>query len=218
ENGESFIEKVKEKDVNHFECPELNPLDLRVPAETEKVNVIKAIDGQLITEKEIVDMDAVDGYITTSTENDILKIVVQNRYNESKPSVAFIKGFGLKRGAIASTVAHDSHNIIAVGTNDEDLAGAINLLVKSKGGISVKSEEDKLVLPLPVAGLMTSEDIHSVAKKYEDIDNKAKTLGCKLKAPFMTLSFMALLVIPEIKISDKGLFDAGKFKFISLFQ
>lgn len=218
ENGESLIEKVKEKDVNHFECGELSPADLRVPAETEKINVIKAIDGQLITEKEIVNIDAVDGLITTSIENDILKIVVQNRYNDSKPSVAFIKGFGLKRGAIASTVAHDSHNIIAVGTNDEDLTSAINMLVKSKGGISVKCKDDSLLLPLPVAGLMTSEDIHSVAKKYEDIDNKAKILGCMLKAPFMTLSFMALLVIPEIKISDKGLFDAGKFKFISLFQ
>ncbi|MFO8067524.1 MAG: adenine deaminase, partial [Bacteroidales bacterium] len=113
ENGESLMEKLKEKDVNHFECGELSPADLRVPAETEKANVIKAIDGQLITEKEIVNMDAVDGYITTNIENDILKIVVQNRYNDSKPSVAFIKGFGLKKGAIASTVAHDSHNIIA---------------------------------------------------------------------------------------------------------
>jgi adenine deaminase len=151
-------------------------------------------------------------------KNDILKITVINRYEPSRPAVAFIRGFGLQRGAMASTVAHDSHNIICIGTNDDDMVAVINSLVDHKGGISVTNGQALDVLPLPVAGLMSGMDGYKVAAAYEDINKKALALGGPLKAPFMTLSFMALLVIPELKLSDKGLFDGTKFSFTGLFE
>ena len=154
----------------------------------------------------------------SDVKNDILKITVINRYQPSKPSVAFINGFGLLRGAMASTVAHDSHNIICIGTNDADMVTVINSLVTCKGGIAVTDGQDIDVLPLPVAGLMAAADGYAVAEKYEYINKQAIALGGPLKAPFMTLSFMALLVIPELKLSDKGLFDGIKFSFTELFD
>jgi adenine deaminase len=141
---------------------------------------------------------------------------VVNRYQDAPVAKAFIKNFGLKHGAIASSVAHDSHNIIAVGVDDESIADAVNLIIKSKGGVSVADYSNpdlNLILPLPVAGLMSNEDGYKVAKMYTKIDAAAKQLGSRLSAPFMTLSFMALLVIPHLKLSDKGLFDADKFQF-----
>ena len=141
-----------------------------------------------------------------------------NRYQKSKPSVAFINGFNIKKGAIASTVAHDSHNIIAVGSKDADIIEAINQLISCKGGIAVVNEKQKHILALPVAGLMSADDGFDLAAKYEFINKKAKELGCSLNAPFMTLSFMALLVIPELKLSDKGLFDGTTFSFTTLEQ
>jgi adenine deaminase len=146
----------------------------------------------------------------------VLKLVVVNRYNKAKPAVAFIKGFNLQSGAIASTVAHDSHNIIAVGTNDNDITSAINAIIETKGGICCSKDGKTEILKLPIGGLMSDLEASEVATQYQNIDARAKQLGCKLKAPFMTLSFMALLVIPEIKLSDKGLFDGCKFEFISL--
>jgi len=154
----------------------------------------------------------------SDVENDVLKIVVVNRYKNAPVSKAFIKNFGLKRGAIASSVAHDSHNVIAVGGNDESICDAVNLIIKEKGGVSIADHSNSTfskILPLPVAGLMSNEDGYKVAEMYTEIDAAAKELGSKLSAPFMTLSFMALLVIPHLKLSDKGLFDGDLFQIIS---
>jgi adenine deaminase len=159
-----------------------------------------------------------DGYAISNIEKDIIKITVVNRYQNESPALAFINGFNLKNGAIASCVGHDSHNIIAVGTDDDLLCKAVNLIIENKGGISAVSEVESMVLPLPIAGIMTNEDGYKVAKKYSEIDAFVKEkLGSKLTAPFMTLSFMALLVIPSLKLGDKGLFDGNKFEFTDLF-
>jgi adenine deaminase len=143
-----------------------------------------------------------------------LKIVVVNRYHMAPPAIGFVKNFGFKEGAIASSVAHDSHNIIAVGVDDESLSKAINLVIEERGGVSVVGREEEMVLPLPVAGLMSDKDGYYVASQYTAIDAAAKKLGSKLSAPFMTLSFMALLVIPHLKMSDLGLFDGDEWKFV----
>jgi adenine deaminase len=158
-----------------------------------------------------------DGFIQTDLENDILKIAVLNRYSLSRPAIALIKNFGLKEGAIASSVAHDSHNIVAVGTSDSALANAINLVIKNQGGISAVTDQADYVLPLPVAGIMSNDDAFEVGKAYANMDNKAKAMGSQLGAPYMTLAFMALLVIPDIKLSDKGLFDGVAFEFMDVF-
>jgi adenine deaminase len=150
--------------------------------------------------------------LVTNVKKDILKVVVYNRYFKAAPKVAFIKNFGFKQGAIASTVAHDSHNIIAVGVSDKSIVEAINLVIEQKGGISCVEDSNKLVLGLPVAGLMSATDPYEVANAYTQIDQMAKSLGATLGSPFMTLSFMALLVIPHLKLSDKGLFDGDDFK------
>jgi adenine deaminase len=152
--------------------------------------------------------------ITTDAEKDILKIAVINRYHDAPVSKAFIKNFGLKTGALASSVAHDSHNIVAVGIYDEHICEAVNLIIQHKGGVSFVSDDTRIILPLPVAGLMSNEDGYNVAEQYSIIDKAAKIAGCTLAAPFMTLSFMALLVIPHLKLSDLGLFDADKFEFV----
>jgi adenine deaminase len=156
--------------------------------------------------------------VISDTNRDVLKIAVVNRYSQAPVSVGFIKNFGLKRGAIASSVAHDSHNIIAVGVNDEQITQAVNLIIEAKGGVSAVDDQDRLILSLPVAGIMSADDGYSVASAYKTIDAKARAMGSTLSAPFMTLSFMALLVIPALKISDKGLFDGEKFRFTSLFH
>ena len=167
----------------------------------------------MITNKLIYELAVDHGNITSDTIDDILKIVVVNRYKDAPIAKAFIKNFGLKSGAIASSVAHDSHNIVAVGVDDESICKAINLVIAEKGGVSCVSNNRKSVLALPVAGLMSSEDGYEVAEKYAAIDREAKSLGSHLSSPFMTLSFMALLVIPHIKLSDKGLFDGDEFRF-----
>jgi adenine deaminase len=160
----------------------------------------------------------VGGYAISSVEKDVLKITVVNRYRNEKPSVAFIKNFGLRSGAIASTVAHDSHNIIAVGVSDQDICAAVNLLIENKGGLSVVNGNEKDVIALPIAGLMSNLSCEAIGNAYAAIDKKVKYLGCKLRAPYMTLSFMALLVIPDLKVSDKGLFSGKKFAFMNLFE
>ena len=147
-----------------------------------------------------------------------MKIVVVNRYQESPPSIAFVQNFGLKHGAIASSVAHDSHNIIAVGVDDQNICEAVNVIIKHKGGVAAISGDQRAVLPLPVAGLMSAEDGYQVAENYIKVDLMAKKFGSNLQSPFMTLSFMALLVIPELKLSDKGLFNGEKFEFVDLFE
>jgi len=215
-NGQPMFKSVKEKPINKFKAQPIKPKDIGVQAKGSQIAVIRAIDGQLVTEQLNKLLVSKDGMVVPSIEKDILKLVVCNRYKKAKPAVAFINHFGFKRGAIASTVAHDSHNIIAVGTSDDEICRAVNLLVKNKGGISLVDGRNETVLPLPVAGLMSNKDGFSVAKAYDDLDKKAKALGSTLRAPYMTLSFMALLVIPALKLSDKGLFDGNKFEFIPL--
>ncbi|MDD2791906.1 MAG: adenine deaminase, partial [Sediminibacterium sp.] len=220
ENGQSLIESVSSTPINQFSCQPVTAADMAIPqneypSNQGKIPVIEALDGQLITNKIEVPGKAVAGNWVTDTENDILKMVVVNRYHHAPVAKCFIKNFGFTGGAIASTVAHDSHNIVAVGANDEALARAINLVIETRGGVScVNNGNELLVLPLPVAGLMSAEDGYQVAEQYTAIDAMAKSLGSTLSAPFMTLSFMALLVIPHLKLSDKGLFDGDRFEFV----
>ena len=219
ENGKSLIPPVGIVSLNQFNAKPIKSTDLVVKAEGKRIRVIEAYDGQLVTGEVIADARIENDEVRSDPEHDILKIVVMNRYHPAPPAVAFIQGFGLKQGAIASSVAHDSHNIIAVGTDDAFIAAAINGVIHSKGGISVARGDELHVLPLPVAGIMSDEDGYKVAEKYQKLDELIKTkLKSSLKAPFMTLSFMALLVIPELKLSDRGLFDGRKFEFVGIFE
>jgi adenine deaminase len=231
ENGKSFIESVTEKAINQFDCREVTVDDLKIgisdyPNENGNIPVIEALDGQLITNKLMLQGKVQEEYLVSDVENDILKMVVVNRYKQAPVAKCFIRNFRLAKGALASSVAHDSHNIVAVGIDDESLAEAINLVIREKGGVSVvadltlnpspKERDFKKVLGLPVAGLMSADDGYKVAEAYTAIDKMTKEeLGSTLTAPFMTLSFMALLVIPHLKLSDLGLFDGDKFGFAS---
>jgi adenine deaminase len=203
--------------INQFRTGHRNTDELKLAAlpETDKIRVIEAVEGQLITNKLITDATLKDGYVVSDTDRDILKMVVVNRYAPKEPvALAFIKHIGLKRGAIASSVGHDCHNIIAVGVDDVSLCEAINLLVDCKGGIAaVKEPGTSICLPLPVAGLMSHKPGAEVAEAYTRINGWVHDMGSTLHAPFMTLSFMALLVIPALKLSDKGLFDGNTFTF-----
>jgi adenine deaminase len=216
--GKSLIPFVQEEVINQFEAQPINELSIQVgkkeyPSnESGLIPVIEAIDGQLITNCLWMEAHIKNDMIISNTNDDILKMVVYNRYFNAPPKIAFIKNFGFKEGAIASTVAHDSHNIIAVGVDDESIVKAINLVIAQKGGISCVNSSNQKVLGLPVAGLMSLEDPYIVAQAYTQIDQMAKALGSPLGSPFMTLSFMALLVIPHLKLSDKGLFDGDGFK------
>lgn len=202
--------------INKFKCTRLLPDEIRVINEGGKINLIVAVNGELTTDADIV--TAGEGeFVAARPEEDILKIVVKERYNDRPPAVAFIRGFGMKHGAMASSVAHDSHNIIAVGTNDRDIVNAINLIVDAGGGMAVTSEDGAEILKLPVAGIMADLPVTAMAARYEKLSETVRSLGCRLDAPFMTLSFMALLVIPKIKMSDRGLFDGLTFKHIPLF-
>lgn len=207
ENGNTLLEQQSASPINNFHCSPKTAADFSSDA-IDQLPVIEALDGQLITNKLHPSTGGMD------LSNDILKMVVVNRYQDAPIAKAYIKNFGLKKGAIASSVAHDSHNIVAVGGDDESLARAVNLVIAEKGGISCTDGTDDHVLPLPVAGLMSTEDGYAVAKKYAAIDKAAKDLGSTLSAPYMTLSFMALLVIPHLKLSDKGLFDGDSFRLI----
>lgn len=218
ENGETLIDSVKESTPNLFVANPLSLSDLQIKPKNGKLKIIEAIDGQLITSLALGEALVKQKNVISDIENDVLKIVVLNRYKPSKPAISFIRGFGFKKGAIASSVAHDSHNIIAVGTSDQELLDAINLIIDEKGGVSWVDDKEQMVLPLPVAGIMSNADGFKTAKQYANIDKKAKKLGGTLGAPFMTLSFMALLVIPEIKLSDKGLFDGNTFSFTQIFD
>lgn len=218
ENGETLIDSVKESTPNLFVANPLSLSDLQIKPKNGKLKIIEATDGQLITSLALGEALVKQKNVISDIENDVLKIVVLNRYKPSKPAISFIRGFGFKKGAIASSVAHDSHNIIAVGTSDQELLNAINLIIDEKGGVSWVDDKEQMVLPLPVAGIMSNADGFKTAKQYANIDKKAKKLGGTLGAPFMTLSFMALLVIPEIKLSDKGLFDGNTFSFTQIFD
>jgi len=215
QNGRTFIEAVEVQPINQFNCSPINEPDIEVRFNgASEMPVIEALDGQLITNKLLADVIVTNGQILSDEDNDILKMVVVNRYNNAAVAIAFVKNFGLKSGAIASSVAHDSHNIIAVGVEDECIIKAVNLIIREKGGISCATETDSSYLRLPVAGLMSTHDGYQVADAYTALDNMAKELGSTLSSPFMTLSFMALLVIPHLKLSDMGLFDGDNFKFV----
>ena len=222
DNGISNIKSVATNPINNFDCKKIETAALTVseneyPNKNGLIPVIEALDGQLITNKLMLTGSLQNGNWVTDTSNDILKIVVVNRYHPAPIAKAFIKNFGFKNGAIASSVAHDSHNIVAVGVDDASIAAAINLVIEAQGGVSVVNGANETasskVLALPVAGLMSANDGFEVASTYTAIDLEAKALGSKLEAPFMTLSFMALLVIPHLKLSDKGLFNGDDFNF-----
>jgi len=220
ENGKSKIICRPSQIINNFSCLKKASEDFAFPAENpsatkQKVTVIEALNGQLITNKISTEIPVKKGFLATDLENDILKICVVNRYHEAPVAKAFIKNFGLKEGALASSVAHDSHNIVVVGVDDASICKAVNLIIAAQGGISGVSNTNEEILPLPVAGLMSADNGYQVAAAYTQIDAMAKKSGSTLSAPFMTLSFMALLVIPHLKISDLGLFDGNEFKLIN---
>lgn len=218
EEGKSCIVNQAPQTVNNFHAAEKSVNDFVLSAGNRKINVIEAIDGQVITGRLIANTMIADGNAVSDPDRDILKIAVINRYKESRVMIGFIKNIGLKNGAIASSIAHDSHNIIAVGVTDEAICRAVNLIIRTKGGISAVTNNREELLPLSVAGIMSDRDYTEVAEKYQEINNMAKQLGSTLQSPFMTLSFMALPVIPQLKLTDKGLFDAEQFRFIDVFE
>ncbi len=218
ENGTTLVSRVSSQIVNYFRAQKKDVSEFQVKKTGEVINVIEAIDNQVITGRAQDYPQVVDNYAVSDTERDILKIAVVNRYENVPPAIGFIRNFGLKRGAIAASVAHDSHNIVAVGVSDEDICGAVNMVIENNGGLAVVCDDFQEALALPIAGLMSNEDGFKVARAYSNLDKRAKKLGSRLKAPFMTLSFMALLVIPKLKLSDKGLFDGEKFELINLFE
>jgi adenine deaminase len=216
EYGKSTINSVEILVVNNFETNLKKEFDFDFETELRSLPVIHALDGQLITRQLDFDLNSIKGSEYIDLEKDILKIAVVNRYSNKPPAVAFIHGFGLLHGAISSSVAHDSHNIVVVGTNNEDICEAVNLIIKNKGGISIANGKQQSILKLPIAGLMSDLPGEEVAQQYIQMDRVSKELGSKLSAPFMTLSFMALLVIPKIKLSDLGLFDGEKFAWVEV--
>ena len=215
-NGESFIKSVPFDILNNFNTDKKKIEDFRVASSSPKIRVIEALDGELVTNDIECNSTIIDRNLVSNTKEDVLKMSVVNRYQNSKPSIAFIKNFGIKRGAIASSVGHDSHNIIAIGTSDEFICKAVNLLIQHKGGICAINETTEKVVALPIAGIMSDQPAEIIGKSYAELDAMAKKMGSTLRAPFMSLSFMALLVIPSLKLSDQGLFDGTTFKFTSL--
>lgn len=217
QNGESLIERVDVESINNFNALLPDISDLQVPYTGGMLKVIRAYNGQLITSKVVVEPKVEDGLVVTDVDRDILKLVVLNRYQPQKPAIGYITGFNLKEGAIASTVAHDSHNIIAIGVDDISIIKCIEKLIKNTGGISTYTADNNFSLSLPIAGLMSKDDGYFVANQYQLINSALREAGTDLDAPMMTLSFMSLLVIPELKLSDKGLFDVTTFSFSNLF-
>jgi adenine deaminase len=218
ENGKTLIQRVNNGIINNFNCLPKITEDFQIESKGSKVRVIEALDGQLITPAIEGEILVKDGFAQSNLSEDILKITVVNRYEDAPPAIAFIKNFRLKSGAIASSVGHDSHNIIAVGVDDESICRAVNLIIKAKGGVSAVNGAKEEILALPVGGIMSAADGYEVATAYTKIDRMAKEMGSKLNSPFMTLSFMALLVIPDLKLSDKGLFSGERFEFEEVFM
>ena len=218
EDGVSLIPRKQIRIVNNFNTGRKNVNDFLLEYHGGSINVIEAIDGQVITDRLTICPKVTEKFVSSDIEKDILKIAVVNRYKNVKVATGFIKNFGLKRGSIASSVAHDSHNIVAVGDNERNICRAVNLVIKNKGGISAVSNNTEVILPLPVAGVMSDNEYTLVAEKYVQLNKTAKDFGSQLHAPFMTLSFMALPVIPKLKMTDKGLFDGEHFQFISVFE
>ncbi len=210
------IESIPFKILNNFNTDKKSISDFRFESNTKQIRVIEALEGELVTNELIENSLIENGKLVSNIETDVLKMTVVNRYQNQKPAIAFIKNFGLKEGAIASSVGHDSHNIIAVGATDKAICKAVNLLIENKGGICAVTNSEEKVVPLPVAGIMSDQNGETIGKNYALLDQMAKEMGCTLNAPYMTLSFMALLVIPSLKLSDKGLFNGSKFEFTSV--
>ena len=215
-NGKVLFTYREGKPVNHFNCRPVKERDIMVSNQHGDIRIIVASEGELLT-SEIRSSAGESGFVVPDLKNDILKIVVKDRYNDSPPATGFIKGFGLKKGAFASSIAHDSHNIISIGTNDEDIVKSINEIVRLKGGLAVSSENSIESIKLDIAGIMSTRSCEAIASDYENLNKLVKSMGCTMKAPFMILSFMALLVIPDLKIGDRGLFDVKKFEMVPLF-
>ncbi len=215
-DGKSKIEPVDFPLPNNFNTGLKKAADFRIESTAAQIRVIEALDGELITREILAASKTEDGNLVADPDRDILKMSVVNRYEDKAPAIAFIKNFGLKEGAIASSVGHDSHNILAVGTSDEALSRAVNLVIEARGGISAVSGKEEKLFPLPVAGIMSDKDARAAGRGYSELTRMAKAMGSQLHAPYMTLSFMALLVIPELKLSDKGLFNGKRFAFTPL--
>ena len=215
-NGKSFITSVPFEVLNNFNTDTKKIEDFMLASSSKKIRVIEALDGELVTNQIEANPLIIDGNLVSNTTTDVLKLTVVNRYQNTNPSIAFIKNFGIKNGAIASSVGHDSHNIIAIGTSDELICRAVNLLIQHKGGICALNNTTEKIVALPVAGIMSDQPAEIIGNTYAELDAMAKDMGSTLSAPFMTLSFMALLVIPSLKLSDQGLFDGNSFKFTSL--
>ena len=216
DKGISKIESIPFEILNNFNCDKKEITDFKFESNSKQIRVIEALEGQLVTNEVIADSLLKNGNLVSNIEKDILKMTVVNRYQNQQPAIAFIKNFGLKEGAIASSVGHDSHNIIAIGVSDEAICKAVNLIIENKGGICAVSNSEQKIVSLPVAGIMSDKDGKTIGLQYAELDKMAKQLGSSLHAPYMTLSFMALLVIPSLKLSDKGLFNGSTFKFTSL--
>jgi len=203
---------------NHFEAEKITIEDIQVPAQKGQLKVIETTEGSLLTHLGLVTPKVENGFVVSDTQQDVLKLVCMNRYSKQKPVVAFVRGFGLKRGALASTIAHDAHNIIAVGVDDKQIVDAINAVIDLKGGLIVNDGNQLLELMLPIAGLMSYRDGDKVARRHAQLKTIAKRNGCHYSAPFMTLAFMSLSVIPELKLTDRGLFDGTKFQYTDLWE
>jgi adenine deaminase len=217
DNGKVLFTYEPGEAVNKFNCTFLENIQITIPRQNGEMRIITAFDGELFT-KETLYEPPKENYVEADPTEDILKIIVKDRYNDAPPAVGFIKGFGLKRGAFASSVAHDSHNIISIGTNDEDILESVNEIVRLKGGLAVSDGGRVNSLQLNIAGIMSDKPCRTVAAEYECLSSLVKEMGSAMSAPFMTLSFMALLVIPELKISDRGLFDGIRFQYVPLFR
>ena len=215
-NGTSFVKSADFEVLNNFDTDFKKVEDFRFESNAKKIRVIEALDGELVTNQIEADSLIENGNLVSNTKNDVLKMTVVNRYKNDEPAIAFIKNFGIKEGAIASSVGHDSHNIIALGVSDEAICKAVNLIIKNKGGICAVNLSEEKIVPLPVAGIMSDKSAEEIGKSYAELDAMAKQMGSKLRAPYMSLSFMALLVIPSLKLSDKGLFNGDSFQFTSL--
>jgi adenine deaminase len=231
EEGQTLLNSVTEQAINCFKAKPIALEELKITVKAGLLRVIDVCEGKLFTREKRVSTDQLSispnhlqaNYslsdkliVTANPDNDLVQLTVLNRYQEAPAVNAFVSGTGLKSGAIASTVAHDSHNIIAMGCDQQAIKEAINTLIKLKGGICVHHSKGIDVLPLEVAGLMSLQSGEVVAQQYQRLDQLAKSLGFTLTSPFMTLSFLALLVIPELKLSDKGLFDGRDFSFKEL--
>lgn len=218
ESGHSLIPYLPARPVNQFNTHPKNAEDFEVRSAASSIHVIETVTDQLITKHRVMPAKKIGDRIVSDVERDILKIAVINRYQDAPPAIGFIKNFGLTDGAIAASVAHDSHNIIAIGVTDEAIATAVNLIIHHQGGVALSSKMYREIIPLPVGGLMSLDEGAHVAAQYSRIAGLAKSLGSPHLDPFMTMSFMSLLVIPELKISDRGLFDSTRGQFISVVE